>query len=54
MTELVKVHRKDQLVKDFTSKCLFLILANFLYFSYIPDIDHFVQMSLENYNLRIR
>ena len=25
MTESVKVHRKDQSVKDFTSKCLFLL-----------------------------
>ena len=25
MTELVKVHKKDQSVKDFTSKCLFLL-----------------------------
>ena len=27
MTESVKVHRKDQSVKDFTSKCLFLLFC---------------------------
>ena len=39
MTESVKVHRKDQSVKDFTSKCLFLLFWQIACVSLISLIE---------------
>ena len=39
MTELVKVHRNDQSVEDFTSKCLFLLFWSILCISLISLIE---------------
>ena len=54
MTESVKVHRKDQSVKDFISKCLFLLFwsisCNSLIF--VIEIWSFCTNLLENYPSR--
>ena len=54
MTELVKVHRKDQSVEDFTSKCLFLLFWPILCISLISLIEiwSFCTNLLENYPSR--
>ena len=39
MTESVKVHRKDQSVKDFTSKCFFLLFLPISCISFIFLIE---------------
>ena len=53
MTELVKVHRKDQSVKDFTSKCLLLLFWPILCISliFLIEIWSFCTNLLENYPL---
>ena len=54
MTESVKVHRKDQLVEDFISKCLFLLFWPILCNSLISLIEiwSFCTNLLENYPTR--
>ena len=51
MTESVKVHRKDQLVKDSTSKCLFLLFWPIFCISlkFLIEIWSFCTNLLENY-----
>ena len=51
MTESVKVHRKDQSVEDFISKCLFLLIWPILCVSLISLIEvwSFCTNLLENY-----
>ena len=51
MTESAKVHRKDQLVKDFTSKCLFLLFWSISGISliFLIEIWSFCTNLLENY-----
>ena len=49
--ESVKVHRKDQSVKDFTSKCLFLLfwLISCISLIFLIEIWSFCTNLLENY-----
>ena len=51
MTESVKVHRKDQSVRDFTSKCLFLLLwlISCVSLIFLVEIWSFCTNLLENY-----
>ena len=51
MTESVKVHRKDQSVKDFTSKCLFLLFwpISCISLIFLIEIWSFCTNLLENY-----
>ena len=51
MTESVKVHRKDQLVKDFTSDCLFLLfwLISCISLIFLIEIWSFCTNLLKNY-----
>ena len=53
MTKSVKVHRKDQSVKDFTSKCLFLLfwLISCISLIFLIEIWSFCTNLLENYPL---
>ena len=52
MTESVKVHRKDQSVKDFTSKCLFLLFwpVSCISLIFLIEIWLFCTNLLENYS----
>ena len=51
MTESVKIHRKDQSVKDFTSKCLFLLFwpISCISLIFLIEIWSFCKNLLENY-----